>query len=452
MKLFHFRKCKVLSKIVKLTAPVTLFVLLITGGVQNMLYAEEYDIPDPAFKQLILNLMKKTDGKLTAEDYIKISHLVRLDISGANIASIEGIQNFSSLRSVSIDETQVTDLSPLAVLDNLETLSLINTNIDDFSNMPGLLNLENLFIITSHEIDISSLQKLNNLKSLNITWKEMNLFDFLKENDVNQAQPLDLSQVSKLTELEALIIEYPKLANYGSLAKLKKLIWLKLYSYDSIDLAFVKEMKGLVIIELSNPEINDLTPLSGLENLENITIKRNSLKDISPLLHMDSLKEVSIVINDNGDIIRDQLSLLSEKGIKTKRKILNSYCTMTLRVLGISQNYFRDKNPDNNFGTWDELVKGGFVRDEWTPETIIEDYRFVIFEVTPSVKNQKGEITKESTFRIVAAPKVETSELDILAIDESQVLKVWIGNEYEWDVDNIDLNNPDLWEPVLSLS
>ncbi len=428
---------------------IIILTLAIIGVSMNSLNANEYDFPDPAFKELLLKEVDKPSGELTSEDISKISKKGDLYIQGQNIKSIEGIQIFSSLRSVCISETQVTDLSPLADLNNLESLELVNTNIEDFSHMPDLLNLKRLFIITDREMDIGSLSKLKNLNFLNITFKEMNIFDIPEEDDLNKVMPLDLNQVSKLTELEVIILEYPKLANYNSLAKLKKLRWIKLSSDDPIDLAFVSEMKRLERIDLSNPSICDLTPLSGLVNLEKITIKRNSLKDVSPLLNMMNLKEVSIVLNeDSSDKISNQLAILNNKGIKTKKTFLDSPCTLTLLCLAISQKHFRDKNPDNNYGEWDELVESEYIKATWTRETIAEAYNIVIFDITPSEKNEEGEITKESTFRIVAVPKVQSNELNIFAIDESQVLKVWIGNESEWDINGIDLNNLDLWEPI----
>jgi internalin A len=434
-----------------------------------MLPSEVYEIPDPDFKNIILKSLGKLDDKLTPEDMEKISSKTDLHISGKNIKSIEGIQNFKSLSSLHITGTQITDLTPLESLSNLkfllfwkkaltdfprfpdpgnlEMLGLSHAKIRDFSQLPGLSNPRILQIATDHDVNISSLSRFKNLFSLMITFKEMDIFDIPSDDDINSAVPLDLNCISMMNELEMMVIRYPKLINYDSLAELKKMRVLILASCDSIDFTFVSKLKNLEIIELSNSTISDLKFLSGLDKLETVTIKRNSLKDISPLLNLKNLRRATVAINEDKDnFVHSQLKVLNSRGIIATSHFLDSECTMMLKILAISQNLYRDNNPDRNFGTLDELFNTRFLKKKISPEAFTADYRLVKFQVTLSEKNANGEITKEASFMIVAEPKVPSRELKIFAIDESQKLRTWIGDDSEWDIDNIILNNPKQWE------
>jgi hypothetical protein len=473
----------------KILATMTL-ALIILGVSISSLYAQVYDIPDPAFKKLILEELNKPDGELMAEDYQQIAGIEWLFVHNGDIKNIEGIQNFKSLVSLHFSKNPINDLSPVAELKNLEELiftemskidlsplanleklediqifampitdlssfselenlkflTLWETKITDFSPVPSLSNLKELYIDTDRNIDNKSLSKWENLESLKISWD----YGMIPEDeDFSKVAPLDVSQLSNLKKLKEIVIRYPKLINYESLSSLGNLKHLNLSYVDELNLAFISEMHGLETIELSNPEISDLKPLSGLENLESIRIERNNLEDISPLFDMKNLKEVSIALNpDSGDVIKDQLKNLENKNIKARRLYLSSVSTLTLRALGSSELAYQDQNPDKNFGTWDEMMENEYIQQGYTRETIIDGYNLVVFEATPSVKNEIGEIVKESTFKIVAVPLDTSSGLEIYAIDESQQPKVWIGDGSQWDIRNIDLNNQDLWVPV----
>jgi hypothetical protein len=413
-----------------------------------------------------------------------------LCVYGEDIKSIEGIQYFKSLVSLNFTDTSVNDLSPLAELKdlemltisskskidfaplsflkklellyiydmpitdllcfsdlkNLKSLSLSQTLIEDFSPVPSLSNLYGLFIVTDHQIDDKSLGKWENLKLLVVSWESMSFDRIPVGKDFSKVAPFDVSQISNLIKLETITIEYPKLVNYESLSNLENLKWLKLSSMDKLNLAFISELPGLQIIELSNPGISDLKPLASLENLEIIKIGRNNLENISPLFDMKNLKDVSIALkSDCGDVIKEQLKNLQKQNIKAKRQFPGNQNSLTVLALGSSQLAFRDKNPDKNFGTWDELMKSKYIKEGWTRETIMDGYSLVIFEVIPSEKNEAGEIVKNSTFKIVAVPSDPSSELDIYAIDETWELKVWIGDDSIWDINNIDLSNENLW-------
>jgi hypothetical protein len=67
---------------------------------------------------------------------------------------------------VSLDNTQVSDLSPLAELKNLKTLSLDQTQVSDLSPLAELKKLEVLYLSHTQVSDLSPLAELKNLEWL----------------------------------------------------------------------------------------------------------------------------------------------------------------------------------------------------------------------------------------------------------------------------------------------
>lgn len=450
----------------KILTTITL-TLIILGLSLSSLYAQGYDIPDPAFRKVILKHLHKPYGELTSEDYKEISRIEHLFVSGEDVKSIEGIQNFTSLdtlflfnlpvidlspatglknlQNLTVSEKSVTDLSCLSELKNLKSLSLWDTQIEDFSPLMSLANLLELNIETDRNIDTESLGDLKNLESLTISWGYGDFDIFPEDEDFDMDKPLDVRHISNLSKLKEIYIDYPKLVNYESLSNLKYLKTLRLSSRDKLNLSFLSEMHSLEALELNNSEISDLKPLAGLDNLESIRIEKNNLTDISPLFDMKGLTEVSIALNsDSGDVIKDQLKSLEQRNVKAKELYLSN-SILTLRALGSSELAFQDENPEKNFGTWDQMWESEYIQQGYTTENIIDDYKIVVFEITPSEKNEAGEIIKEATFKIVAVPLDPSSGLEIYAIDESQIPKVWIGDDSQWDINNIDLKNQDQW-------
>ena len=471
---------------------IIILTFVFIGVSMNSAFANEYDIPDPVFKKLILEKLGKPDGELNPEDFDAMSKEKSLSLYDDDIKSIEGIQNYKSIHTLSLYHTQITDLTPLkdlkhleiiditsnAVIDlsplanlekiywltisdmpiedlspfsdlaNLESLCLMNTKIVNFNPVPSLLKIKGLIIFTRQIVDSESIGKWINLEMLSISLLNFDMMDIEEtpeDKDFSNMMPFDLNHFSELIKLEALSINYPKLVNYKEISKLKNLKWLTLSSMDTVDLAFLSGLDNLEEIELDIPGISDLKPLSGLDNLQSIRIEKNNLDDISPLFDLKNLKDVSIVFKPGSeDVIKDQLERLKKHGVDAKRGFLDTSCVLTLRALGSSQLAFWDENPEKNYGTWDELVESGYIREGWTRETMIDDYTIAVFEVTPSQKDEAGNIIKESTFRFVAVPS-DLNSYRIYAIDESQTPKVWIGNESEWDINKLDLSDEDLW-------
>lgn len=122
-------------------------------------------------------------------------------------------------------------------------------------------------------------------------------------------------------------------------------------------------------------------------------------------------------------------------------------CKITLRALGSSQLAFADGN-NGDYGTWAEMAEDGFIQKGYTRDNIIDNYTIVTFEVTKSQKNDDGEIVEPPKFAIVATPNNVKNKIRTFAIGDEQIPYLWVGVEYSWTTENVDLHDTKLWEPL----
>ncbi len=117
------------------------------------------------------------------------------------------------VRVVSLRNTQVNDLSPLAELKKLEKLWLINTQVSDISPLAELKNLKGLSLDNTQVSDLSPLEELKNIT-------------FLHLSDMSVS---DLSPLAELKNLKVLWLQYIPVSDLSAVAELKNLIEFRLH-------------------------------------------------------------------------------------------------------------------------------------------------------------------------------------------------------------------------------
>lgn len=148
------------------------------------------DLVDEALTRCVnQHLNFAADSRVTLE---VAASLVHLDCIDEGISSIEGLEAYTGLQTISLWENNITDISSLGSLTRLEWLEL---GANDIENLDALRSLENLtrLGVSSNEItDISPLSTLSNLQWL-----------MLDDNQIS-----DISALENLEELTWLTIEH----------------------------------------------------------------------------------------------------------------------------------------------------------------------------------------------------------------------------------------------------
>ena len=117
----------------------------------------------------LLMLRQLSVQSLTAGDacvWQWLTNLTTLSLSGNSISNLTFLTNLTQLTSLTLNNTSVTDFSPLAGLSNLFSLSLYGGSISDLSFLTNLTQLGSLTLYQTRVADLSPLAGLTNLQSL----------------------------------------------------------------------------------------------------------------------------------------------------------------------------------------------------------------------------------------------------------------------------------------------
>ncbi len=110
-------------------------------------------------------VLGKPSGPITPAD---LNRLGGLDVSGASISEINGLQNARNLRSLKLTNNHINDLTPLQGLVKLNKLVLSGNNIEDIGPLAKLTNLTELHLNNNRIPDIEALLRLTNLTDLEL--------------------------------------------------------------------------------------------------------------------------------------------------------------------------------------------------------------------------------------------------------------------------------------------
>lgn len=138
---------------------------------------EEIEL-DPNLEAALLEILAKSEGPLTVEDW---ALLEQLKLLGRSITHLDGMEQAVNLRKLNLRRNEISDLTPLHALESLESLNLADNKISDLSALNGavLSSLQHLDLSINEIDDLSALDwdRLENLSYLDIRFNYIRLQD-----------------------------------------------------------------------------------------------------------------------------------------------------------------------------------------------------------------------------------------------------------------------------------
>lgn len=235
---------------------------------------------DKAFQDSVKNYIKKPNGEILKSDVEKLTRFDTFGINAeyANIENISGIDKFTNLSELYLDNNKISDISPLEQLINLENIALDNTKVSDINPLSSLANLKSISLNFTQVSDITPLKQLGDLKSVDLCGTKIE----------------DISALEDLTGLESLALNNTKISDITPLKKLYNLEVLDLSNTKVSDISALNELKNLVELDLTNSPIKNLNALKGLDNLESLRLDNTQVSDIDTLKELKNLKELIV--------------------------------------------------------------------------------------------------------------------------------------------------------------
>lgn len=217
--------------------------------------------------------------------------MYKFHLDDSNVSDLSPVQFFKSPRNFVLNKNNISDVSYLSKLDNIEELSLTGNPIEDISGLKnlklntlrinktpikdisplrnmlslkiltmgdnvknleplkGLVNLRGLYLTTKHKIDICQIKNLNNLESLTVIGGNIS----------------DISCLSKLINLKSLTLQNMPLRDISIVKNFTKLKWLSLKNVNVDNISMIRNLKDFSILSLVNTKVQDLSVMTQMK-------------------------------------------------------------------------------------------------------------------------------------------------------------------------------------------
>lgn len=269
------------------------------------------EFKDPKFKAKILDMMHNF-YKLIPQDVNEITaktaaQIQFLDLDKQGISDLSGLEYFTGLERLKLQDNQIQDLKPLQNLTHLTELWLRKNKVTDLTPLQGLTELKTLLLTDNLIEDLEPIEGLNKLQMLD-----------LRDNQID-----DLTPLKDLHNLTTLDVSDNGFGDLTALEGLSKLQYLQANDNDLLELPDFKNLTELYDLRLDNNRITDLTPLKGLAKLNYISLSNNQVSDLTPLQDLKALTGVWITNNQLADLtpLEKLPKLQSEHSDYTSQKI-----------------------------------------------------------------------------------------------------------------------------------
>jgi len=229
-----------------------------------------------------------------------LSQLTKLSLNSTQVTDLSALSVLNQLTELSLSNMQVTDLSALSVLNQLRELSLFNMQVTDLSALSGLNQLTGLFLFNMQVADLSALSVLNQLRELYLMDTQvtelsaLSGLNQLSRLNLSHTQVTELSALSGLNQLSRLNLSHTQVTDLSALSGLNQLTELNLSYTQVTDLSALSGLNQLIELYLNNTQVTDLSALSGLDQLTELDLSNTQVTDLSALSGLNQLTELDL--------------------------------------------------------------------------------------------------------------------------------------------------------------
>lgn len=250
----------------------------------TQIYIEDKNVYN-ALKNQIYYYINDDNNQILYLTELQIENVRELDLSGIEISSIKGLENFKDCTFYNFSNCGINDLSLLDGLqDIICSMDLTGNNLTNINKIAEFSNLVNLNLSQNKNLnDLSPITKLQSLTWLNLN--DCNLTDVsgLANITIND---VDLNNDSLQVEL--------KNNNITDVSVLENANIQILFLNGNKNINKIGNLKNVLNLDLSDCNLEDISILSKLDNLTILNLDNNKIKDISVLDKLDNLFECSI--------------------------------------------------------------------------------------------------------------------------------------------------------------
>lgn len=213
------------------------------------------------------------------------------------------IASMENLKSLTIAQCGLSDISPLTNAHNLEYLDLSYNSIGDVAPISSLPNLKTLYLAHNALTDLSALSSLSNLQDLNVSYNSLTSIAPICANmsltslDVNHNLLPSLGALDNLPGLKGLNAGYNKLTDVSVLGNCTALEELDISNNALTDISALAPLMNLRKFNCSYNAITALPDWSAGIALVTLDASYNQISDLEPLRQMVCLNILNMDYN-----------------------------------------------------------------------------------------------------------------------------------------------------------
>ncbi len=259
---------------------------------------------DERLEQVVRDILDNQEEDIYARD---VRSITVLEAVGKNIVSLQGLEYFTELEQLNLEDNFIEDLSPLSSIQTLEWLNLRNNEITNLETIKfdQIIDLPLIYLSLRHNVIRDEFDNQTRISDISLlaNFTELEVLD-LRDNHIHDMTPiesllkltyLDISQnpiddhsllsLENLTELRELNIRETGVTNLDVLSGLTKLTYLNIHSNTLIDsISFISQLTQLEELIAQNIPIGDqINLLSNLTNLKRINLQNTGITSLTVL-------------------------------------------------------------------------------------------------------------------------------------------------------------------------
>jgi len=209
-------------------------------------------------------------------DITPIAHMkgvTSLDLGGTPITDIAPIAHVKGITSLNLRNTPITDITPLAKMTGITTLDLSNTKITDIAPIAKMTGITSLGLGGTQITDITPLKALSSIIDLDLS-------------GITIAQTETLKALPKIEDLNLIDC---KIESFRSLEGMANLKVLRASGTPISDVTPLREMSSLERLWLELTPVDDISALRNLHQLQELLLYRTKVTDLQPVLGLRRL-------------------------------------------------------------------------------------------------------------------------------------------------------------------
>ena len=202
-----------------------------------------------------------------------LDKLRTLDLNDTQITDLTPLAGMVGMTRLYLHHTGVTDLTPLAGMGGMTVLTLNETKVTDLTPLAGMVGMTELSLSRCGVTDLTPLARMVGMTEL---W-------------LGHTKVTDLTPLAGLVGVTLLWLGHTKVTDLTPLAGLVGMEGLYLDNTGVTDLTPLAGMLGMTGLSLTNTGVTDLTPLTGLLEMAALWLDDCAVSDLRPIRAMEKL-------------------------------------------------------------------------------------------------------------------------------------------------------------------